>query len=550
MGQDKVEKITQVQVIQDLLDAWRERYSAVNVIAIGDSNWGLLSDPEQRLSAPGDLAGNRADLILAEFAFIPKSAKVTFGGNEYRFMHSWVGLMPWLAAMSDGGHAIALVPSVAVTQNSLRDLHTALESQGLGVEAILRLPGSFEDTGTSVRPLLVVIGYQPGSTLFVADVSGTTDPHALIRAMADRAGSDTLEDGIIVESQSFRSIEGVLFAQRAAALSKRFDGYRWATLRELSEDDSAVGRGEIHRAKPNAVYISQIVSARVRVAVDPSELSGDHSHYRCIELGGSVLAEYVAFHLSTELGEASIRSLAQGATIQRVHPDDLLGIPIAVPPLTTQAIIVEANRVLKRLVGDVSALRAELDAHPVIAGELLSRGREMLAALGKLSDADSVREWIRRGESDTTEFKETFSWDVRQQKKADHIEFSSLKTIAAFMNTRGGVLLVGVADDQSVPGVGVEIERLYSEKGMDGLLLHIDNRMKKFFGEALNAMVQRCAVEIEGRPVVLFKCPRSTDPVFLNNEEFYVRKTPSSAKLTGTELAKYLMRHFQETQLP
>ncbi|MBN1223178.1 MAG: ATP-binding protein [Candidatus Aminicenantes bacterium] len=67
-----------------------------------------------------------------------------------------------------------------------------------------------------------------------------------------------------------------------------------------------------------------------------------------------------------------------------------------------------------------------------------------------------AEELIKRGESKTLEFKSTLRWNLRENRKEDKvITLAVLKTIAAFLNTAGGDLLLGVGDDGTV----TEIER-------------------------------------------------------------------------------------------
>ena len=72
---------------------------------------------------------------------------------------------------------------------------------------------------------------------------------------------------------------------------------------------------------------------------------------------------------------------------------------------------------------------------------------KMLDAINGLTEADKVRRLIREGESKTVEFKQTLSLDVNKKIKATYIEVAILKTIVGFLNTYGGVLLVGVNDE-------------------------------------------------------------------------------------------------------
>ncbi len=63
---------------------------------------------------------------------------------------------------------------------------------------------------------------------------------------------------------------------------------------------------------------------------------------------------------------------------------------------------------------------------------------------------------VRQQESKTLEFKSSLRWDLKNDQKDDkHITHASLKTIAAFLNTDGGDLLIGVADDGTVLGIAV-----------------------------------------------------------------------------------------------
>ena len=61
---------------------------------------------------------------------------------------------------------------------------------------------------------------------------------------------------------------------------------------------------------------------------------------------------------------------------------------------------------------------------------------------------------FKRGESKTLEFKSTLRWNTKEDRKDDKvITHSALKTVAAFLNTDGGDLLIGVRDDGSIIGI-------------------------------------------------------------------------------------------------
>ena len=67
----------------------------------------------------------------------------------------------------------------------------------------------------------------------------------------------------------------------------------------------------------------------------------------------------------------------------------------------------------------------------------------------------STQELILKGENERVEFKSTLRWNLRAEKKDKAITHASLKTIAAFLNTDGGILLIGVADEGTLLGLSL-----------------------------------------------------------------------------------------------
>src|SRR6185295_6418435 len=126
---------------------------------------------------------------------------------------------------------------------------------------------------------------------------------------------------------------------------------------------------------------------------------------------------------------------------------------------------------------------------------------------------------IQRGESKTLEFKSTLRWNLREDRKDDKlITHAALKTIAAFLNTEGGDLLLGVADDGSV--VGIEPDRFESN---DKYMLHLAQVVRNGLGERAGTCIDPKTQIVQGKTVCLVSCQRSPEPVFLKwkgNQEY------------------------------
>jgi len=64
-----------------------------------------------------------------------------------------------------------------------------------------------------------------------------------------------------------------------------------------------------------------------------------------------------------------------------------------------------------------------------------------------------IAELLAEGETTTIELKSTLRTNLHTGEKDPRMEMSVLKTIAAFLNTNGGSLVIGLADDGSPVGI-------------------------------------------------------------------------------------------------
>lgn len=120
------------------------------------------------------------------------------------------------------------------------------------------------------------------------------------------------------------------------------------------------------------------------------------------------------------------------------------------------------------VLGKVAKIRELLDSIGVQAVPSLDKGEVDSIRLFRfrppsLGDGLSVvQQLLENDESQNIEYKSTLQVDLKRlsqnrepitQCKSDEVLHSTLKTIAAFMNSEGGQLLIGVADDRSIVGL-------------------------------------------------------------------------------------------------
>ena len=89
-----------------------------------------------------------------------------------------------------------------------------------------------------------------------------------------------------------------------------------------------------------------------------------------------------------------------------------------------------------------------------IALSLMFMVRQRIFQLtGRRDKLEEIRELIAAGENQQVEFKSTLRWDLRQFKPNKALEDVIAKTIAGFMNTQGGHLIIGIDDEGSILGL-------------------------------------------------------------------------------------------------
>lgn len=160
----------------------------------------------------------------------------------------------------------------------------------------------------------------------------------------------------------------------------------------------------------------------------------------------------------------------------------------------------------------------------------------------------NAEELIRRGESKTLEFKSTLRWNLKEDRQDDKlVTHAVLKTVAAFLNTEGGDLLIGVADDGSI--VGIERDRLESD---DKFMRHFAQVVRNGLGDRAGTCIDPKMQIVQGKTVCIVSCQRSPEPVFLKwkgmestpDGDFFVRSGPGTVKLPPESAKEYIRTRF------
>jgi len=154
----------------------------------------------------------------------------------------------------------------------------------------------------------------------------------------------------------------------------------------------------------------------------------------------------------------------------------------------------------------------------------------------------SLDDLVLNGESGEVEFKATLRVNLHTGQKDSRMEHAVLKTVAGFLNTNGGVLVVGVADDGAAQGIGAD-----GFESEDKMSLHLTNLVNSRIGPQAMTQMHAHFEGYNGQRVLRVKCLPAKAPVFLkdgNKESFYVRTGPSTTELSASQSHDFIARRF------
>jgi serine/threonine protein kinase len=202
------------------------------------------------------------------------------------------------------------------------------------------------------------------------------------------------------------------------------------------------------------------------------------------------------------------------------------------PPALERGDLPEA---LRDLIFDL--LAPEPGRRPASAAEVVAQLDGLRAARAE------IERLLASDEATTLEFKSSLRTptgplakdrEFQQDQLRHAIEHQVLKTIAAFLNTDGGTLVIGVTDDHTL--VGIEVDYPTTKRSADGWRCVFDSLVSKHLGTEVMNFIDLRLVPWHGKTIAIVRCTRREEPTLVDDEEYFVRRTASTVKLSTREV--------------
>jgi predicted HTH transcriptional regulator len=181
-------------------------------------------------------------------------------------------------------------------------------------------------------------------------------------------------------------------------------------------------------------------------------------------------------------------------------------------------------------------------------------------------------EELYKGETNTIEYKESAMWsqnltqqELQEQQSPETKKYGQktskiiiAKTIAAFLNTNGGKLIIGIKENKQnnnieITGIEQEIKKLknkdYNNDGYKRMIT--DDIIKPYFPKNIlnhfNEHININFIEKEGKTLCLIKVRPNNEETFItinNKDHYYIKIDTETRELQGKQIIDHIKKRF------
>ncbi|GEM_PF-3263266 len=166
----------------------------------------------------------------------------------------------------------------------------------------------------------------------------------------------------------------------------------------------------------------------------------------------------------------------------------------------------------------------------------------VIVVIKSIQEEADIEEIIRSGEHERLEFKTSLRWDTQRGQVNKDLERSVMKTVAAFLNSDGGSLVIGLDDQKQVVGLEPDLASLV-RKNHDGFENHFNNLFVSMIGPEFRQFVKLSFHDINNKSVSLIQVDRAQRPAYVktgNGEDFFIRTGNATTSLKVSQVASYV----------
>ncbi len=154
----------------------------------------------------------------------------------------------------------------------------------------------------------------------------------------------------------------------------------------------------------------------------------------------------------------------------------------------------------------------------------------------------ALEQLLRDREHEQLEFKSALRWDMKEQKVNRALEKIIMKTVAAFLNSNGGVLVIGIDDERRIVGIAHDYRTLPNQS-IDGFENHFNNIFRDAIGAEFRQWVRLQFLQSDGYDICTIQIAPAHQPVYVTlegDEMFFIRTGNGTSPLQLSEVDRYI----------
>jgi hypothetical protein len=186
-----------------------------------------------------------------------------------------------------------------------------------------------------------------------------------------------------------------------------------------------------------------------------------------------------------------------------------------------------------------------LEARRILIAEAINERMDELITTLQLGKTQAVEDMLT-GENAALEYKSSMRWDMRREQVNKDLEKVIAKSVAGFLNSEGGTLLIGVADDCTILGLDYDLQTL-GRRDLDGYEQTLQQVLSNSLGVEYSQYWDVDFEEVNGEYVCVVRVDPSPEPVYLKykgEKEFYVRVGNTTRPLDMQAAHEYIGMHW------
>ncbi len=217
-----------------------------------------------------------------------------------------------------------------------------------------------------------------------------------------------------------------------------------------------------------------------------------------------------------------------------------------------------AHYVLGELTGSLQGEKPSKTAFYAVAGGIIGlfsaafyigihdRNRRIDRLTAELEK--DVEALVAQGESGELEFKSSLRWDYHENRVNRALETPVLKTLAGFLNARGGTLLIGVADSGAIVGLEQDYQTL-KKQNRDGFEQAIIGAVATKLGGDVAPFVQVVFHQVAAHEICRLIVSPAPRPVYLDQDgspKFFLRSGATTREMNVREVIEWIATRWKK----